>query len=137
MEDPIQVELLQIIRHEKTAQQYIYLREHEGERTFPIVIGYPEVFEIERKLKGNTSDRPFTHDLIGNLIRGLDYHLDRVVITELRHNTFYAELVLTHIQDPGDERRIDSRPSDAIALAVQLRAPIYVSREVLDAVTQN
>ena len=109
----------------------IVLKEVEGERAFPIVIGIWEAVAIDRNIKGKKTPRPMTHDLLENVIGGLESKLDRVIVTELRDRTFYAKLVLRR---NGKAVEVDSRPSDAIALAVQMRAPIYVEEQVLEEV---
>lgn len=139
--DLVEVELARVVIHQKGDQQYIHLRERHGPRGFPIVIGYNEVEEINRKLCGVEPPRPLTHDLIGRLLLSLGHRLHRVIISELREGTFYASLVLvprdkgTSID--GTEQTIDCRPSDAIALAVQTNAPILVARDVFEAVAAD
>lgn len=114
----------------------IHLRERHGKRGFPIVIGYNEVEEINRKLCGVQPPRPLTHDLVGRILSTLGYRLHRVIISELREATFYATLVLmprdAGTQSDGGEKTVDCRPSDAIALAVQTGAPILVARDVFE-----
>lgn len=126
------MELARIIISETSDEQVIVLKEVNGERAFPIVIGIWEAVAIDRNLKGKKTPRPMTHDLLENVIHGLDSKLERIVVTELRDRTFYAKLVLRR---NGKTVEIDSRPSDAIALAVQMRAPIYVEESVLEEVT--
>lgn len=135
--DLVEVELARVVIHQKGDQQYIHLRERHGTRGFPIVIGYNEVEEINRKLCGVEPPRPLTHDLVGRILLSLGHRLHRVIISELREGTFYASLVLvprdkgTSID--GSERTVDCRPSDAIALAVQTGAGIHVARDVFEA----
>jgi len=112
--------------------QIIVLHESGGERAFPIVIGFFEAAAIDRRLKGHVLPRPMTHDLLASVIEQLDGRLVRIVITALRHHTFYANLV---VERSGDEVHIDSRPSDAIALAVANDTPIFVEDHVLEQVT--
>ena len=136
--DLVEVELARVVIHQKGDQQYIHLRERHGPRGFPIVIGYNEVEEINRKLCGVEPPRPLTHDLVGRILKSLRHRIERVVISELREGTFYATLTLVP-DDPGGDgnvepRTVDCRPSDAIALAVQTGAPILVSRDVFEAV---
>ncbi|HEB54422.1 MAG TPA: bifunctional nuclease family protein [bacterium] len=136
--DLVEVELSRVVIHQKGDQQYIHLRERHGPRGFPIVIGYNEVEEINRKLCGVETQRPLTHDLVGRILSSTGYRLHRVIISELREGTFYATLVLRP-RDEGTsgqtgERTVDCRPSDAIALAVQTGATIHVAREVFEAV---
>ena len=111
-------------------QQYIYLRELDGDRQFPIVIGVFEATSIDRRVKVVRAVRPLTHDLIVNAIEKLGGELDSVVINNLKDGTYYANL---RIRKDGEIIEIDARPSDAIAVAVtcEPRLPIYVSEEVL------
>jgi bifunctional DNase/RNase len=134
--DLVDVELARVVIHQKGEQQYIYLRERQGGRGFPIVIGYHEVEEINRKLCRVQAPRPLTHDLVGRVIAGLGHRLQKVVISELREGTFYAQLVLVRQGDAGGDPpvTVDCRPSDAIALAVQTGASIHVARAVFDEV---
>ncbi|HXX92781.1 MAG TPA: bifunctional nuclease family protein [Planctomycetota bacterium] len=127
----VHMELSRIIISETNDEQVIVLKEVEGERAFPIVIGIWEAVAIDRNIKGKKTPRPMTHDLLENVIGGLDSKLDRVIVTELRDRTFYAKLILRR---NGKTVEVDSRPSDAIALAVQMRAPIYVEEQVLEEV---
>ncbi|MBI2930391.1 MAG: bifunctional nuclease family protein [Planctomycetes bacterium] len=125
------MELARIIISETSDEQVLVLKESSGERAFPIVIGIWEAVAIDRNLKQKKTPRPMTHDLIENVIRGLDSQLERIVVNELRDRTFYAKLILRR---NGKSYEIDSRPSDAIALAVQMKAPIYVDEKVLEEV---
>ncbi len=127
----VPMELSRIIISETNDEQVIVLKEIGGERAFPIVIGIWEAVAIDRNIKGKKTPRPMTHDLLENVIDGLDAKLDRVVVTELKDRTFYAHLILKR---NGKTTEVDSRPSDAIALAVQMKAPIYVEEQVLDEV---
>jgi len=136
----VEVELARVVIHQKGDQQYIHLRERHGTRSFPIVIGYNEVEEINRKLCGVEPPRPLTHDMVGRVLQALDHRLLRVVVSELREGTFYATLVLVPSSAAATasvERTVDCRPSDAIALAVQTGATIHVAREVLEAVATD
>ncbi|MFN7669497.1 MAG: bifunctional nuclease family protein [Planctomycetota bacterium] len=140
--DLVEVELARVVIHQKGDQQFIHLRERHGSRAFPIVIGFNEVEEINRKLCGVQPPRPLTHDLMGRVFHALGHRLQRVVINELRDSTFYAQLVLAPA-DAGTsapaaaETCVDCRPSDAIALAVQTGAPMYVARPVFDALASD
>lgn len=128
---PVQMELSRIIISEVNDQQVIYLTEVEGTRSFPILIGIFEATSIDRRVKGFPSPRPLTHDLIVNLAEQLGAEFQDVVISELKDHTYYAKLRLRH---DGELVEIDSRPSDAIAVAVTCnpRLPIYVAEEVLN-----
>jgi bifunctional DNase/RNase len=125
------MELSRIIISETNDEQVIVLKEIEGKRAFPIVIGIWEALAIDRNIKGKKTPRPMTHDLLENVIQGLDGRLERVVVSDLKERTFYARLVLRR---NGKTVEIDSRPSDAIALAVQMKAPIWVDEKVLEEV---
>ncbi len=131
----IPVELSRIVIRETSEQQYIYLTEKEGERSFPIIIGVFEAVEINRKIAGAPSHRPMTHDLIRLIFEALNVTLKRAVIDNLESGTFYAKL---HIEADGkEEMRIDCRPSDAIALSVALNTPIFVEDHVMDEVAKD
>lgn len=125
----IQVELAQIIINEEVDQQIIVLREVNGQRSFPIVIGMPEILAIDRRLKGVMLPRPLTHDLLEQVIGEMGGHIAKIVINELREHTFFA---MIHVQQNQKAIAIDSRPSDAIALAAGLRTPLYVAEQVFD-----
>jgi bifunctional DNase/RNase len=130
----IEMELAKVIIRDQEDSQFVFLREKAGTRSFPIVIGAFEALEISRKLKEIPMARPLTHDLIGRVIKTLEWKLDRIVVNDLKDSTFFAVLVLKN----GEEsRNVDCRPSDAIALALQVRCPIFVEESVLDAVSQS
>lgn len=126
----IHMELNQIVISETSDEQIIVLKEVGGPRAFPIVIGIWEAFAIDRHLKEKNTPRPMTHDLIESVIKTLDGTLDRIVVSDLRNQTFFAKLM---IRRNGKTVEVDSRPSDAIALAVKMKAPIYVEERVLQA----
>lgn len=128
------MELSRIIISETNDEQVIVLREVDGSRAFPIVIGIWEAVAIDRNIKGKKTPRPMTHDLIENVIAGLDARLESVIVNDLKDRTFFARLVLRR---NGKQVEIDSRPSDAIALAVQMKAPIYVEEKVLEGILPN
>ena len=125
----VQVELSRIFIREMTEMQIIELTELEGSRSFPIVIGLPEAFAIERRLKGIEIPRPQTHDLLGSVISTLGGKLIRIEINDLDAGTFYALLV---VECEDGEVEIDSRPSDAIALGVAHDVPIFVAEHVIE-----
>ena len=127
----VQMELTRIIISENTEQQIIFLREVDGDRNFPIVIGLFEATSIERRVKQQPAARPLTHDLLASTIELLGGELQDIYINELRDHTYYAKLRIRH---DGEIVEVDSRPSDAIAVAVTVDVPIYVSEEVLDEV---
>ena len=128
---PMQMELSRIIINEINDQQVFYLKEIDGERTFPILIGIFEATSIDRRVKEFQSPRPLTHDLLVNTVEQLGAELDSVVISELRDHTYYAKL---RVRQEGELVEIDSRPSDATAVAVTCEPPlpIYVAEEVLE-----
>jgi bifunctional DNase/RNase len=129
----VEVELSRIIINETSDQQVIVLKERNGPRAFPIVIGIVEIFAIDRRLKGIQPPRPMTHDLLANIIDGLGARIERIVIDDLRNHTFYAKI---HLGIDGRSVQIDSRPSDAIALCAALDAPIFVAEHVFDLTSQ-
>ncbi len=127
---PVQMELSRIIISEINDQQVIYLREVDGDRTFPILIGIFEATSIDRRVRSVVTPRPLTHDLVVGVVDGLGAELQDVVISELREHTYYAKLRIRH---EGEIVEIDARPSDAIAVAVTCDPPlpIYVAEDVL------
>ncbi len=128
---PVEMQLSRIIISEIHDQQIIYLREVDGDRQFPIVIGIFEATSIDRRVKGYQTPRPLTHDLIVSIVEQLGGELDSVVISDLREGTYFAEL---RVRYNGELTEIDARPSDAIAVAVTCDPPlpIYVNEEVLE-----
>lgn len=129
---PVQMKLARIIISEISDNQVIYLREVEGDRQFPILIGIFEATNIDRRVKNEYKpQRPLTHDLIVNVAEALGAEVDSVVIGELRDSTYFATL---RLKKDGEIIEIDSRPSDAIAVAVTFNPPlpIYVAEEVLE-----
>jgi len=129
----IEAELSRIIIDEQSDQQIIVIKERDGVRCFPIVIGIVEILAIDRRLKGIQPPRPMTHDLLGNVIEGLGARIEKIVIHDLRHHTFYAKI---HLGFNGRSVEIDSRPSDAIALGVAEQAPIWVAEHVFEQASQ-
>ena len=128
---PVQMELSRIIISEINDQQVIYLREVDGPRQFPILIGIFEATSIDRRVKGYPSPRPLTHDLLVSIADNLGGEFQAVVISELKDSTYFAKIQIKH---EGETVEIDARPSDAIAVAVTCDPPlpIYVSEEVLN-----
>ena len=110
-------------------QPIVLLKTRDGNKFLPIWIGHPEAAAILMKLQGANTPRPMTHDLISEMLSELEVSCTRVAVTELRENTFYAQIT---VHQDGSEIEIDSRPSDAIALAVRAEAPIFVADEVID-----
>jgi bifunctional DNase/RNase len=109
-------------------QPIVLLRERNGERFLPIWIGAVEATSIAFALQGVVTARPMTHDLMRDLLSELGVHVDRIVVTELRDGTFYAEIQMTQAKQSVI---VSSRPSDAIALAVRATIPIYANEHVL------
>src|SRR3954465_2045818 len=128
---PVHMELKRIIISEIHEQQVILLREVDGERSFSIMIGIFEATSIDRRVKKMPAPRPLTHDLVAGVIDSMGGELRDVYISELRDHTYYAKL---RIRQNGELIEVDSRPSDAIALAVTASVPIYVSEDVLEEV---
>jgi bifunctional DNase/RNase len=128
---PVHMELKRIIISEIHEQQIILLREVEGERSFPIMIGIFEATSIDRRVKKLPSPRPLTHDLVAGVIDQMGGELRDIYISELRDHTYFAKL---RIRLNGENVEVDCRPSDAIALAVTANVPIYVAEDVLEEV---
>lgn len=127
----VQMELARIIISEINDQQVIFLREVDGGRSFPILIGLFEATSIDRRVKGEIPPRPLTHDLVKLSIEAMGGELQDVVIHTLEDHTYFASL---RISKEGELVEVDARPSDAVALAVHYtpHLPIYVASEVLD-----
>jgi uncharacterized protein len=109
-------------------QPIVLLKTIDGNKFLPIWIGHPEAAAILMKLQGASTPRPMTHDLISDMISELDAQCTRVSVTELKDNTFYASITL---RVNGQEVEIDSRPSDALAVAVRTSAPIFAAEDVI------
>ena len=126
----LEMELNKIIIDEKRQEQIIVLKEKDGSRLLPIIVGLLEAAAIKMKLGGVNPPRPLTHDLLKSLLENLEARLERVVVDKIINNTFHAKLVI----NTGDSKvqYIDARPSDSIALAVRTNSPIFVEEEVLD-----
>jgi bifunctional DNase/RNase len=125
----IEMELNKIVIDEKRHDQLIVLKEKNGERVLPIVIGLNEVAAIKTKISGFNPPRPITHDLLCSIIQSLGSAIEKVIIDKLENNVFHAKLLLK--TDSGEVKIVDARPSDCIALAVRARAPIFVEDAVL------
>lgn len=132
----VPMHLCRIVLRDGETQQYIHLKERGGERTFAIVIGPNEAAEIQRVVSNHQVARPLTHQLTYNLISELGWRIDGVDIVNLQKNTFYAEIALSSA-DGDESRRLDARPSDAIALALRARCPIRVAEPVLEQVRND
>jgi len=132
---PIEMQLARIIISEISDNQVIYLKEVGGERQFPILIGIFEATNIDRRVKeGYQPPRPLTHDLIVKVAEALGATVDSVVISDLSEHTYFASL---RLKKDGEIIEIDSRPSDAIAVAVTFQPPlpIFVNEQVLNDAT--
>ena len=110
-------------------QPIVLLKTAEGNKFLPIWIGHPEAAAILMKLQSASTPRPMTHDLVTDMLEQLGAQVVRITVTELRENTFFAQIT---VQQDGSEVDIDSRPSDAIALAIRADAPIYAADEVIE-----
>jgi len=118
------------LRLDENAQSpVVILQEASGERRLPIWIGQPEAGAIAMELAGVKFSRPLTHDLVKQIIVGLAAELKKVLITRVEGNTYYAEL---HLHRNGDIVHVDARPSDSIAVALRLRAPIFTDESLLE-----
>ena len=128
---PVEMRLSRIIISEINENQVVFLREVDGDRQFPILIGIFEATSIDRRVKGAQRPRPLTHDLIIGIVETMGGELDSVIITELRDQTYFANL---RIRLDGEVIDVDARPSDAIAVAVtnDPHLPIFVSEDVLE-----
>lgn len=124
----MQLARIVIVDSQEEKASMIVLREVEGDRQFPILIGVNEAYAIDRRMRGIMIQRPMTHDLIVGVIEQLDAQIERIIINELRDQTFYAKLVVRH---SGELVEIDSRPSDALAIGAGLDIPVFVSEDVL------
>ncbi len=125
----IEMELNKIIIDEKRHDQLIVLREKGAERVLPIVIGLAEASAIKLKLSGFQPPRPLTHDLLHSTIGDLGASIEKIVIDKLEENTFHAKVFLR--TSSGQEKIVDARPSDSIALAVRAHAPIFVEDDII------
>ncbi len=126
----VECEVFKIIIDEKSQEQVIVLKEKEGQRLLPIVIGTTEAAAIRMEFGNFTPPRPLTHDLLKSVIVVLGAKLKRIVIDKLEEGTFYAKLIINNAA--SESKSIDARPSDSIALAVRMQSPIFVEEEVLE-----
>ena len=127
----VPMELSRILITELGDQQVIFLKEKDGERSFPIMIGTSEALAIDRRLKGQETPRPMTHELLAKTIEALGGTIEHIVINDIREHTFIATLFINR---DGETIEVDSRPSDAIALGAAFNTPIFVAEHVLDVV---
>ncbi len=131
---PVRMELSRILIRENVDAHVVELREVDGDRVFPIVIGLNEAAAINRRLMGEEPPRPQTHELLASIIEELGWNIDHIVIADLKEHTFFARLVL---RKNGETKDIDSRPSDAIALGIATNVPILVEEHVLEEVCKE
>lgn len=129
----IEMVLSRIVISDKRQSQFIWLKEREGERSFAILIGLCEARAIDFHVKNYEPPRPLTHELLANVITDLSGILERIEITELKDGIYFAKLV---IRQDGKVVEVDSRPSDAIALALKHNSPIFCAEEVIDEAAQ-
>ena len=123
------MELSRIVIDEKRHDQLIVLKEKNGSRMLPIVIGLQEASAIKLKIGGFNPPRPLTHDLLHTAIQNLEATVDKIIIDKLEENTFHAKIILK--TSSGELKVIDARPSDSIALAVRAHASIFVEDEII------
>ena len=112
-----------------TNMPIVILKDKQGDRVLPIWVGIFEANAIALQIENVATPRPMTHDLLRNIITDLDGQVDRVVVCDLKDNTFYA---IIHLTVRGERVAIDARPSDAIALALRTKAPIFVEDSVIE-----
>jgi bifunctional DNase/RNase len=129
----MEVKVMGIVVDPKASNPVVVLVDLSGQKALPIWIGVFEAEAISRGLEDVVTLRPMTHDLMKQILDTFQVTLNRVVIHDLKENTFYANL---YLNVDGDELIVDSRPSDAIALAVRVKAPIFVSESVIEATKQ-
>ena len=130
---PVRMEIVRVLIRETDDTHVVELREVDGERVFPIVIGFHEAAAIERRLMGQVPPRPQAHELLASVIDQMGGRVESVLINDLKQHTFYARLRVRQGQRLCD---IDARPSDAIAVGVTTDVPIYVEQHVLEEVCQ-
>ena len=111
-----------------TNSPIVILKETTGEKTLPIWIGLLEATAIASELEGIQFSRPMTHDLLKNIMELIDVKVNKIEVCDLKNNTYYA---LIHMEHKGKEMTIDARPSDALALSLRVKAPIFVAEEVI------
>lgn len=134
----VPLEVLGVSQADKTGLPVVLLR--DGNRILPILVGIPEASAIQIVLMGESPPRPLTHDLICNLLAGLRGSLQSVTIYKLENDIFYAHLNIEQRSSEGQVEqmlRVDSRPSDGIAIAVRMQCPIFAAEEVMEAAAQD
>ncbi|KPK60355.1 MAG: hypothetical protein AMK73_08185 [Planctomycetes bacterium SM23_32] len=124
----VECELARVVMSETRHHQVIVLKERGGEREMAILVGLAEIFALHRVISDEPPPRPLTHELFGSVLDTLGVKVQRVIVNALNDHTYYGRLIL---QQDGRTFDVDSRPSDAIVLAAQKEAPIFVEEEVL------
>ena len=131
MSSVIEVNVGGLAYDDKTKSHVVILREMGGNRVLPIWIGPAEASAIMMEIAGKKFQRPLTHDLMATIVRGLKATVSKIIISDLRDNTFYANIVLERERD-NEIVNVDARPSDGIALALRTHSPIYLSETLLE-----
>jgi bifunctional DNase/RNase len=131
--DEVEMQIRGLMMDPVTNMPIIVLKDVDSDLVLPIWVGIFEANAIALELEKTATPRPMTHDLLQNMARGLNAQVNKVVVSELRNDTFYAVIWMDH---EGETVAIDARPSDAIALALRWDCPIYVNREVLESSRQ-
>jgi bifunctional DNase/RNase len=124
----VQLKVHGILPDPSTETQIVILRDEKNAEILPIWVGTAEGNSIRLAMEGVVTPRPMSHDLIRSFVEHLNVKISRIVVTDIKNNTYYASI---HLASQGAERTVDSRPSDAIALALRANCPIYVTHEVL------
>lgn len=130
----VAVDVLALVEDEKTAHPIVVLRDLQSQRLLPIWIGEPEARAIAISLDNVITVRPLTHHLILTMLQELGGALTHVVIDGLKNNTYFASV---YVQHQGLEKKIDARPSDAVALALEGRVPLFVTKKIMDSSAQE
>ena len=125
----VEMELNKIVIDENRHEQLVVLKEKDGDKILPIVIGLNEIAAIKAKISG-ANRRLITHDLLYSLVNALGAVVDKIIIDKLENNIFYAKIALRSAT--GESKIVDARPSDSIALCVRAKAPIFVDESVLN-----
>ncbi|MFA4838686.1 MAG: bifunctional nuclease family protein [Candidatus Neomarinimicrobiota bacterium] len=131
----IKVEIQKIVQYPPSKGYAVLLREVGGNKQLPIIVGTFEAQAIALALEDVEMPRPLTHDLIVNILKTLNMKITKVIVNDLRENTFFARVFLEN-EDNHSSLQIDARPSDAIAIGLRMRAPLFVSDSVMDAAGQ-
>ena len=129
LEDEVEMQIRGLMMDPVTNMPIIVLKDVSSDQVLPIWVGIFEANAIALELEKTATPRPMTHDLLRNVARGLNARVEKVVVSEMREDTFYAVIWM---EQAGERVTIDARPSDAIALALRSDCPIYVARDVLD-----